>query len=160
MCSLTAVSTVALVLMNISGTDTGTPSMKTKNFWIPIVGFIALGAHGAAAQSTFEIARDVEAVRIESSGQNITPRQSVTPGGVPRHTSDYELTVTWEPGARRAREEWELHNLYPADAIYPFTMTYHEQFGRTEGKKRAGHPPQRPDPWARHASGPTLRNCG
>ena len=122
--------------------------MKTKNWfiWIPVVGLIALvGAHGAAAQSTLEIARDVEAVRIESSGQNFTPRQSVTPGGVPRHTSDYELTVTWEPGARRAREEWELHNLYPADAIYPFTMTYHEQFGRTEGKEgRAPAPETRP----------------
>ncbi len=119
---------------------------KSWSLWTPVVGLIALvGAEGAAAQSDFEIARDVEAVRIQSSGQSFTPRQSVTPGGVPRHTSDYELTVTWEPGAWRAREEWELHNLYPVDQIYTFSMTYHEQFGRTDGKDgRAPTPETRP----------------
>ena len=122
--------------------------MKTNSWslWPPIAGLIALvGVDGATAQSTFDVAEDVAAVRIESSGQNYTPRQSVTPGGVPRHTSDYELTVTWEPGAWRAREDWELHNLYPVDQLYTFSMTYHEQFGRTEGSDgRAPTPETRP----------------
>lgn len=108
--------------------------IKSWSLWTPVVGLVALaGMQGSAAQSAFEIAGDVAAVRIESSGQNFTPRQSVTPGGVSRHTSDYEHAVTWEPGAWRAREDWELHNLYPADQIYTFSMTYHEPFGRTEG---------------------------
>lgn len=64
------------------------------------------GANLAAAQSVLELAKDVTSIRIESTGQHYTPRQSTTPNGVSRHTSDYTLTVVWEPDAWRAREEW------------------------------------------------------
>ncbi len=119
--------------------------------WTLVSALIGLsGADLATAQSDFDVATDVTTVRIESTGQYYTPRQSVTPDGVPRHTSDYDLTVIWEPGEWRAREEWEIHTVYPVFGDLSFTMTYHEPFGLTEGQdSRAPAPETRPMSGAR-----------
>jgi glyoxylase-like metal-dependent hydrolase (beta-lactamase superfamily II) len=85
-----------------------------------------------SAQSLFDA--DVDTVRIIASGQRFTPRQSVTPGGGPRHTADYDVNVTWEPSTWRAREEWVMHTVYPADTVLEFTMTYAETAGIKEGR--------------------------
>ncbi len=108
------------------------------------------GANLAAAQSVLELAKDVTSIRIESTGQHYTPRQSTTPDGVSRHTSDYTLTVVWEPDAWRAREEWGIHTVYPVFGDLSFTMTYHESFGLTAGQdSRAPSPATRPMSGAR-----------
>ena len=113
-----------------------------------VIGMV--GANLAAAQSVLESAADVLTVRIESTGQHYTPRQSTTPDGVSRHTSDYELTIVWEPGAGRAREEWDIHTVYPVFGDLSFTMTYHEPFGLTAGQdSRAPSPETRPMSGAR-----------
>jgi glyoxylase-like metal-dependent hydrolase (beta-lactamase superfamily II) len=101
----------------------------------------SLGAN-VAAQSVYNIADDVRAIRIESSGQNFTPRQSVTPYGAPRHTSDYDLAVVWEPGEMRAKETWALRTLYPASVELDFAMTYHESAGLTEGQDSLNPAPE------------------
>lgn len=104
-----------------------------------------LSAVSAVAQPQLDVAGEIESVRIVSGGQNFTPRQSVTPGGAARHTSDYELTVTWEPAAARAHEQWQLHSTYPADQHYSFSMTYTREAGRTQGiDTRAVVPETRP----------------
>ncbi len=111
--------------------------------WSLVLSVVAGVSADASAQPMFSIAEDVAAVRIESSGQNFTPRQSVTPGGAPRHTSDYDLTVIWAPGEWRAREEWALHALYPSDVNMNFTMTYHESLGLTEGQDSLSPSPEK-----------------
>ena len=92
----------------------------------------------AAAQTLFDA--DVDTVRIVASGQRFTPRQSVMPGGGPRHTADYDVTVTWEPAAWEAREEWVMHTIYPADTVLEFTMTYGETAGFKEGRNNYAAP--------------------
>ncbi len=92
--------------------------------------------HVASSQSVFDasLAGNVDTVRIVASGQWYTPRQSVAPGGQPRHTSDYDVTVTWNPGAWQAHEEWEMHTIYPLDNELSFTMTYRETAGIKGGR--------------------------
>ena len=84
------------------------------------------------AQALFDA--EVDTVRIVASGQRFTPRQSISPGGGPRHTADYDVTVTWNPASWRAREEWVMHTVYPADTVLEFTMTYGETAGTKEGR--------------------------
>ena len=125
-------------------------SKKRLEFTLVSAVIGVVGANLAAAQSVLESAADVSTVRIESTGQHYTPRQSTTPDGVSRHTSDYELTIVWEPGAGRAREEWDIHTVYPVFGDLSFTMTYHEPFGLTAGQdSRAPSPETRPMSGAR-----------
>lgn len=77
---------------------------------------------------------DIETVRIVASGRRYSPRQSVAPGGTPAHTSNYVVDVVWNPGEWQAREEWEMHTLYPAEADLAFTLTYHETAGIKTGR--------------------------
>lgn len=90
------------------------------------------------AQTLFDA--NLDTVRIVASGQRFTPRQSVMPGGGPRHTANYEVTVTWNPAAWRAREEWVMHTVYPADTVLEFTMTYAETAGIKEGRNNYAAP--------------------
>ena len=83
---------------------------------------------------------NIETVRIVASGQRYSPRQSVAPAGTPRHTANYDVTVTWNPGGWQAREEWLQHNLYPLETDLPFTMTYHETAGIKDGRDSFGLP--------------------
>ena len=88
------------------------------------------------AQTLFDgsSAEDIETVRIVASGRRYSPRQSVAPGGTPAHTSDYVVDVVWNPGEWQAREEWEMHTVYPAEADLAFTLTYHETAGIKTGR--------------------------
>lgn len=90
------------------------------------------------AQALFRA--DVDTVRIVASGERFTPRQSVTPGAAPRHTSDYDVTVTWDPAGWRAREEWVMHTVYPVDTVLEFSQTYSETAGIKEGRDNFGAP--------------------
>ncbi len=125
--------------------------MRNKKPLVLTMSLAVIGSTGAtlaAAQAVFEIAADVSTVRIESTGQQYTPRQSTTPDGVSRHTADYGLTVVWEPGEWRAREEWEIHRVYPNFSDLSFAMTFHESFGLT-----VGHDSGAPGPETRPMSG-------
>ena len=110
-------------------------SNVSARFSFVLLVFVA-PVHFAGTQTVFDasLADDVDTVRITASGQRYTPRQSIAPGGQPRHTADYDVTVTWDPEGRRAREEWLLHTVYPADVELSFTMTYHEGAGMKEGQ--------------------------
>jgi len=107
--------------------------MSTARYLSSVVFAISLAPlHAGFAQALFEA--DVDTVRIVASGERFTPRQSTTPGGGPRHTADYDVTVTWNPTAWRVREEWVMHTIYPADTVLEFTMTYGETAGIKEGR--------------------------
>ena len=95
-----------------------------------------LFGHAAAAQTAIDpgLAETVETVRITATGQRFVPRQSLTPGGAPRHTANYDVTVTWNPGAWQAREEWQLNTLYPLDTSFAYNMTYGELAGVKDGQ--------------------------
>ena len=101
-----------------------------------IVTLALLAGHAAAAQAPFDpsLTEAVETVRITASGQRFVPRQSLAPGGSPRHTADYDVTVTWKPGDWLAREEWQLDTLYPLQTGFAYTMTYGELTGIKEGQ--------------------------
>ena len=92
--------------------------------------------HAAAAQAPFDpsLVEAVETVRITASGQRFVPRQSLAPGGAPRHTADYNVTVTWNAGAWQAREEWRLNTLYPLQTSFAYHMTYGELAGFKDGQ--------------------------
>ncbi|MBT5030802.1 MAG: MBL fold metallo-hydrolase [Proteobacteria bacterium] len=103
--------------------------------WALVVSAIGMtGTNGVMAQSLFDMADDITTVRIESHGQNFSPRQSITPGAAPRHTSDFDLTVVWQPGDLKAREEWVLRTHYPVSTELSYSMTYHQAAGVTEGQ--------------------------
>ena len=55
---------------------------------IVLAAFLA-PAHVAISQFVFDasLTEDIETVRIVASGQRFMPRQSVAPGGTPRHTA-------------------------------------------------------------------------
>jgi hypothetical protein len=99
-----------------------------------VLGSLPMATSGA--QSLFDPAlrEDVEAIRIEASGQRFSPRQSVTPNGSPRHTSDYEITVTWKPGEARAREDWVMTTTFPISDTLTFSLSYAEALGVKEGR--------------------------
>ncbi len=101
-----------------------------------LVSLALLFGHAAVAQAPLDtsLVESVETVRITASGQRYVPRQSLTPGGAPRHTADYEVTVTWNPGAWQAREEWQLDTVYPLQTGFAYTMTYGESIGIKEGQ--------------------------
>ena len=101
-----------------------------------IVALALLSGHAAVAQAPFDpsLMETVETVRITASGQRFTPRQSVAPGGSPRHTADYDVTVTWNPGGWQAREEWQLDTVYPLQSSFAYTMTYGELAGVKDGQ--------------------------
>ena len=110
--------------------------MTEKALQTAIVALALLSGHAAVAQAPFDpsLMETVETVRIAASGQRFTPRQSVAPGGSPRHTADYDVTVTWNPGEWQAREEWQLDTLYPLQSSFAYTMTYGELAGVKDGK--------------------------
>ena len=101
-----------------------------------IAALALLFGHAATSQTTFDpsLTEAVETVRITASGQRFVPRQSLTPGGAPRHTADYDVTVTWNPGAWQAREEWQLDTLYPLQTSFAYNMTYGESAGVKDGQ--------------------------
>ena len=101
-----------------------------------IVALALLSGHTAVAQAPLDpsLAETVETVRITASGQRFVPRQSLTPGGAPRHTANYDVTVTWNPGGWQAREEWQLDTLYPLQTSFAYSMTYGELAGVKEGQ--------------------------
>ena len=101
-----------------------------------IAALALLFGHTAAAQTFFDasLTEAVETVRITASGQRFVPRQSLTPGGAPRHTANYDVTVTWNPGAWQAREEWQLDTVYPLQTSFAYNMTYSELAGVKDGQ--------------------------
>ena len=92
--------------------------------------------HAAVAQAPLDpsLAESVETVRIAASGQRFVPRQSLTPGGAPKHTADYDVTVTWNPGGWLAREEWRLDTVFPVVTGFAYSMTYGELAGIKDGQ--------------------------
>ena len=101
-----------------------------------IVALALLTGHAAVAQAPFDpsVAETVETVRITASGQRFVPRQSLTPGGAPKHTADYDVTVTWNPGGWLAREEWQLNTVFPVVTGFAYSMTYGELTGIKDGQ--------------------------
>ena len=101
-----------------------------------ITALALLFGHAAAAQAPLDtsLAETIETVRIAASGQRFVPRQSLTPGGAPRHTANYDVTVTWNPGAWLAREEWQLDTQYPLETSFAYSMTYGELAGVKDGQ--------------------------
>ena len=115
------------------------------------IGVLALfSGHAAVAQAPLDtsLVETVETVRITASGQRFVPRQSLTPGGAPRHTANYEVTVTWNPGGWRAREEWQLDTLYPLQTGFAYSMTYGESAGVKDGQDNFRAPLDGPTPLA------------
>ena len=110
--------------------------MTEETLRTAIVALALLSGHAAVAQAPFDpsLMETVETVRITASGQRFTPRQSIAPGGSPRHTADYGVTVTWSPGGWLAREEWQLDTLYPLQSSFAYTMTYGELSGVKDGQ--------------------------
>ena len=106
--------------------------------------------HAATAQTPLDpsLVETVETVRITASGQRFVPRQSLTPGGAPRHTANYDVTVTWNPGAWRAREEWQLDTVYPLQTSFAYNMTYGESAGIKDGQDNFRAPLDGPTPLA------------
>ena len=107
-----------------------------------IVALALLSGHAAVAQAPFDpsLVETVETVRIAASGQRFVPRQSLAPGGSPRHTANYDVTVTWNPGGWQAREEWQLETVYPLLSSFAYTMTY--------GTGSHSRPTARSGPWS------------
>ena len=101
-----------------------------------IAALTLLFGQAAAAQTPLDpnLTEAVETVRITASGQRFVPRQSLTPGGAPRHTANYNVTVTWNPGGWQAREEWQLDTLYPLQTSFAYNMTYGELAGVKDGQ--------------------------
>ncbi len=110
--------------------------LNAKNLSSIVFAASLVSLNATQAQALFEA--DVDTVRIVASGERFTPRQSVTPGGAPRHTADYDVTVTWSPATWRAREEWVMHTVYPVDTVLEFTLTYGETAGIKEGRDNFG----------------------
>ncbi len=110
--------------------------LRRHVLWTPILALALLSGRGAIAQAPIDPspADAVESVRITASGQRFTPRQSVAPGGSPRHTADYQVTVTWNPGGWLAREEWRLDTLYPLQTSFAYSMTYGGSAGVKDGQ--------------------------
>lgn len=79
-------------------------------------------------------ATEVTAVRIEATGQRFEPLQNISPYGPSRHVSDYEYTLVWAPGSRRAREDWQLHVAYPFPGDWSFSMVYDGDRGSRSGR--------------------------
>ena len=104
------------------------------------ISFAAVSSVSAQAIFDATLTEDVETVRIVASGRRYSPRQSVAPGGTPRHTANYEVEVIWNPDQRRAREEWTQQNFYPVEIELPFAMTYGEIAGIKEGRDNFGSP--------------------
>ena len=100
-----------------------------------LVSLALLFGHAADAQSPLDtsLVESVETVRITASGQRFVPRQSLTPGGAPKHTADYDVTVTWNPGGWLAREEWQLDTVFPVVTGFAYSMTYGESTGIKDG---------------------------
>ena len=86
------------------------------------ISFAAVSSVSAQAIFDATLTEDVETVRIVASGRRYSPRQSVAPGGTPRHTANYDIEVIWNPDQQRAREEWTQQNLYPVEIELPFAM--------------------------------------
>ena len=101
-----------------------------------IVSLPLVFGHAAVAQAPLDpsLAESVETVRITASGQRFVPRQSLTPGGAPKHTADYVVTVTWNPGGWLAREEWQLDTVFPVVTGFAYSMTYGKLAGIKDGQ--------------------------
>ena len=95
-----------------------------------------LFGHATVAQAPLDtsLVESVETVRITASGQRFVPRQSLTPGGAPKHTADYDVTVTWNPRGWLAREEWQLDTVFPVVTGFAYSMTYGELAGIKDGQ--------------------------
>ncbi|MDE0002378.1 MAG: MBL fold metallo-hydrolase [Rhodospirillaceae bacterium] len=115
-----------------------------------IAALALLFGHAALAQTPIDpsLTETVETVRITASGQRFVPRQSLTPGGAPRHTANYDVTVTWNPGAWQAREEWQLDTVYPLQTSFAYSMTYGELAGVKDGQDNFRAPLDGPTPLA------------
>ena len=101
-----------------------------------VVAIALFFGHAAIAQAPLDtsLVESVETVRITASGQRFVPRQSLTPGGAPKHTADYDVTVTWNPGGWLAREEWQLDTVFPVVTGFAYSMTYGELAGIKDGQ--------------------------
>ena len=110
--------------------------LRVETLSTAIAALALLFGHAAAAQAPLDssLVETVETVRITASGQRFVPRQSLTPGGAPRHTANYDVTVTWNPGGWQAREEWQLDTVYPLETSFAYNMTYGESAGVKDGQ--------------------------
>lgn len=89
----------------------------------------ALAAHHEHGTST-----KIKTVRIVATGSRYEPLQYITPYLQSRHVSDYKLTTIWNPAGQQAREDWNLHTIYPFPATLSFWAVYHEQQGERQGR--------------------------
>lgn len=87
-----------------------------------------------AAETDQRAVRDIQTIRIEATGSRYEPLQHISPYTRSRHVSDYNLTVTWNPAGRKAREDWGLNTIYPFPAKLEFWAVYHEQRGERMGR--------------------------
>ncbi len=82
----------------------------------------------------FSGARDLGTITIEATGQRFEPLHNVVPLGPPKHVSNYEIIVTWNPAARQAREEWALETYYPFPRKLTFSVDYDGNNGQRAGR--------------------------
>lgn len=99
--------------------------------------FVVIGIFSEACVAA-NIERDaveqIKTIQIEATGSRYEPQQDVSPYVQSRHVSDYRVSVTWNPVARQAREEWNLNTIYPFKSELSFWAVYHEHNGERMGK--------------------------
>ncbi|MGI9258031.1 MAG: MBL fold metallo-hydrolase [Gammaproteobacteria bacterium] len=117
--------------------------MRKSQVLVTLILALTFSVIGTAnGQGIFDatVTDEIETIQMVASGRRYAPRQSISPGGSPQHTSNYEIEVTWNPGEWLAREEKVQQNIYPVQIELPYTMTYGETAGIKEGRDSFGSP--------------------